>query len=136
MMSERKDRTEVTPGTGNASATRRTFLRRLGVGAGAAAAVGAALPAVAREPGAPFGSEPFIGEITMFAGNFAPRGWAFCEGQTLPISGNDALFSILGTTYGGDGRKTFGLPDLKKQENRLGGVRHIIAVQGIYPSRS
>lgn len=58
-------------------------------------------------------SEPFIGEITMFCGNFAPRGWAFCNGQLLVISQNQALFSILGTTYGGDGRTTFGLPDLR-----------------------
>ena len=58
-------------------------------------------------------SDPFIGEIVMFAGNFAPRGWAFCEGQLLPISQNTALFSLLGTTYGGDGRTTFGLPDLR-----------------------
>ena len=57
--------------------------------------------------------EPFIGQVTIFAGNFAPRGWAFCEGQLLPISSNTALFSILGTTYGGDGRTTFGLPDLR-----------------------
>lgn len=57
--------------------------------------------------------EPFIGEIIMFAGNFAPRGWAFCDGQLLPISSNQALFSILGTTYGGDGRTTFALPDLR-----------------------
>lgn len=58
-------------------------------------------------------AEPFIGEVTLFAGNFAPRGWAFCHGQLLPISSNSALFSILGTTYGGDGRTTFGLPDLR-----------------------
>jgi len=58
-------------------------------------------------------SEPFIGEIRMFAGNFAPRDWAFCSGQLLPISQNDALFSLLGTIYGGDGRTTFGLPDLR-----------------------
>ena len=58
-------------------------------------------------------SEPFLGQITMFGGNFAPRGWAFCDGQLLPISQNTALFSILGTTYGGDGRTTFGLPDLR-----------------------
>jgi microcystin-dependent protein len=51
--------------------------------------------------------------IVQFAGNFAPRGWAFCEGQLLPISQNQALFSILGTTYGGDGRTTFALPDLR-----------------------
>ena len=57
--------------------------------------------------------DPFIGEIIMFAGNFAPRGWAFCDGQLLAISTNPALFSILGTTYGGDGRTTFGLPDLR-----------------------
>ena len=57
--------------------------------------------------------EPMIGEMKLFAGNFAPRGWAFCEGQTLPISENTALFSILGTTYGGDGRTTFRLPDLR-----------------------
>ena len=58
-------------------------------------------------------SEPFLGQITHFAGNFAPRGWAFCEGQLLPISQNTALFSLLGTIYGGDGRTTFALPDLR-----------------------
>ena len=58
-------------------------------------------------------SEPFIGEIRMFAGNFAPRSWAFCDGQLLAISQNDALFSLLGTIYGGDGRTTFGLPDMR-----------------------
>ena len=58
-------------------------------------------------------SEPFVGEIRMFAGNFAPRGWAFCDGQLLAISANQALFDLLGTTYGGDGRKTYGLPDLR-----------------------
>lgn len=57
--------------------------------------------------------DPFIAEICMFAGNFAPRGWAFCEGQLLAISSHSALFSLLGTTYGGDGRTTFGLPDLR-----------------------
>lgn len=58
-------------------------------------------------------SEPFIGQIIMFGGNFAPRGWALCDGQLLPIAQNTALFSILGTTYGGDGRTTFALPDLR-----------------------
>lgn len=58
-------------------------------------------------------SDPTIGEITMFGGNFAPRGWAFCDGQLLSIAQNTALFSILGTTYGGDGRTTFALPDLR-----------------------
>lgn len=58
-------------------------------------------------------SDPFVGEIKMFAGNFAPRGWAFCDGQLLAVSQNDALFSLFGTIYGGDGRTTFGLPDLR-----------------------
>ncbi|OEJ98868.1 phage tail protein [Flavivirga aquatica] len=57
--------------------------------------------------------EPFLAEIIMFAGNFAPRGWALCNGQLLPIAQNTALFSLLGTTYGGDGRTTFALPDLR-----------------------
>ena len=57
--------------------------------------------------------EPFIGQIQAFGFNFAPRGWALCEGQLLSISANTALFSLLGTTYGGDGRTTFGLPDLR-----------------------
>jgi microcystin-dependent protein len=57
--------------------------------------------------------DPFIAEIVMFGGNFAPRGWALCDGQLLAISQNTALFSLLGTTYGGDGRTTFGLPDLR-----------------------
>jgi len=57
--------------------------------------------------------DPFIGEIKMFGGNFAPRNWALCQGQLLPISQNQALFSILGTIYGGDGRTTFALPDLR-----------------------
>ena len=58
-------------------------------------------------------AEPFVGEVRWFAGNFAPRGWAFCDGQLLAISSNAALFSLLGTTYGGDGRTTFGLPDMR-----------------------
>lgn len=57
--------------------------------------------------------EPFIGQIMGFGGNYAPRGWAFCNGQLMAISSNTALFSILGTTYGGDGRTTFALPDLQ-----------------------
>ena len=58
-------------------------------------------------------SQPYLGEIVMFAGNFAPRNWALCEGQLLAINSNQALYSILGTTYGGDGRTSFGLPDLR-----------------------
>jgi microcystin-dependent protein len=58
-------------------------------------------------------STPFIGEIRMFGGNFAPAGWAFCSGGVLSISENDVLFSLIGTIYGGDGQSTFGLPDLR-----------------------
>ena len=58
-------------------------------------------------------SEPFIAEVRIFAGNFAPRGWAFCDGQLLPIAQNTALFSLIGTIYGGDGRTTTGLPTLQ-----------------------
>lgn len=58
-------------------------------------------------------SESYLGEIRMFAGNFAPQGWALCNGQLLSIAENDALFALLGTTYGGDGQTTFGLPDLQ-----------------------
>ncbi|MBQ0945629.1 phage tail protein [Ideonella sp. 4Y16] len=60
-------------------------------------------------------SDQFIAEVRMFAGNFAPAGWAFCEGQVLPISQNTALFSLLGTTYGGDGQTTFALPNLSNR---------------------
>ena len=58
-------------------------------------------------------SEPFLGEIKIISWNFPPKGWTFCNGQLLPINQNQALFSILGTTYGGDGRQTFGLPNLQ-----------------------
>ena len=56
--------------------------------------------------------QPYVGEIRMFGGNFAPNGWMFCEGQTLPISENEVLFQLIGTTYGGDGEETFNLPNL------------------------
>ena len=58
-------------------------------------------------------AQPYVGEIRMFAGNFAPAGWMFCEGQLLPISENETLFQLIGTTYGGDGEETFALPDLR-----------------------
>ena len=58
-------------------------------------------------------SEPFVAEVKIYACNFAPRGWAFCNGQLLPIAQNTALFSLVGTTYGGDGRTTLGLPNLQ-----------------------
>ena len=74
--------------------------------------------------------EPFIGEVRWFAGNFAPRGWAFCDGQLLAISSNTALFSLLGTTYGGDGRTTFGIPDLRGR-----GMMHEGSGPGLSPRR-
>jgi microcystin-dependent protein len=58
-------------------------------------------------------AQPYVGEIRMFAGNFAPAGWQFCEGQLLPISENETLFQLIGTTYGGDGQSTFAVPDLR-----------------------
>ena len=58
-------------------------------------------------------ADPYVGEIRMFAGNFAPNGWMFCEGQLLPISENETLFQLIGTTYGGDGQSSFALPDLR-----------------------
>lgn len=58
-------------------------------------------------------AQPYVGEIRMFAGNFAPAGWEFCSGQQLPISENETLFQLIGTTYGGDGESTFNLPDLR-----------------------
>lgn len=60
-------------------------------------------------------AQPYIGEIRMFAGNFPPVGWLFCDGQLLPISENDALFTLIGTTYGGDGQSTFALPNLQSR---------------------
>ena len=76
--------------------------------------------------------EPIIGEVKYFAGNYAPRDWAFCQGQMMPIAQWQALFSILGTTYGGDGRTTFALPKIED----LNGCKAIIALEGVYPSRS
>lgn len=108
--------------------------------------------------------DPMLAEVRLFAGNFAPRGWMKCEGQIIPIKGKEALFSILGTTYGGDGRTTFALPDLRgrapigvgastgiedvllgQKTNRAAkgyesghslGMTYIIATQGTFPSRS
>jgi microcystin-dependent protein len=75
-------------------------------------------------------SGPYIGEIRLFAGNFAPAGWMFCDGQILPISENDALFNLLGTTYGGDGQSTFALPDLRSRAPLHRGANHQQAEQG------
>src|SRR2546423_5781059 len=60
-------------------------------------------------------SQPYVGEIRMFGGNFAPAGWMFCDGQLLPISENDTLFTLIGTTYGGDGQENFALPNLQSR---------------------
>ena len=106
---------------------RRRFFRRAGA---VAIGTGLLMPEVARAatrditPGTvvdaagrpirnPQGNQPYVGEIMLFGGNFAVRQWANCDGQLLAVSSNDALFSILGTTYGGDGRTTFGVPDLR-----------------------
>ena len=91
---------------------RRTFFS--GLAAGAAASLGMSKFAHATAlPPKEMQSDPFIGQIQTFGFSFAPRGWAKCDGQLLQISSNTALFSLLGTTYGGDGRTTFGLPDLR-----------------------
>jgi microcystin-dependent protein len=73
---------------------------------------------------------PFVGEIRMFAGNFAPAGWMFCEGQLLPISENETLFNLIGTTYGGDGQETFALPDLRGRLPMHFGSGFILAETG------
>ena len=110
--------TPVSPPAESAPApvARRDFLART------AAAIGVGLLAFAGRPALPggdqaraatTGAEPFIGEIMLFAGFFAPRGWADCNGQLLSIAQNIALFSLIGTTYGGNGQTTFALPDLR-----------------------
>ena len=71
-------------------------------------------------------SEPFIGEIRLFGGNFAPNGWLFCQGQLLSISDYDVLFNLIGTTYGGDGQVTFALPDLQSRVPIHQGAGHVI----------
>ena len=83
-------------------------------------------------------NEGTIGEIRLFSGNFAPRDWAFCNGQTLAIAQNTALFSILGTQYGGNGSTTFQLPNLAPMKESDGGqtpINYVICLYGIYPAR-
>lgn len=75
-------------------------------------------------------AQPYVGEIRMFAGNFAPAGWMFCEGQLLPISENETLFNLIGTTYGGDGQSTFALPDLRGRVPMHQGNGFIMAETG------
>lgn len=91
-------------------------------------------------------AQPYVGELRIFAGNFAPAGWMFCEGQLLPISENETLFNLIGTTYGGDGQSTFALPDLRgrlplHQGNgyvlaETGGVEEVTLSIGQIPSHS
>src|SRR5215213_2510617 len=75
-------------------------------------------------------AQPYVGEIRMFGGNFAPAGWMFCEGQLLPISENETLFQLIGTTYGGDGQSTFALPDLRGRTPIHQGNGFILAETG------
>jgi microcystin-dependent protein len=79
-------------------------------------------------------SQPYVGEIRMFAGNFAPAGWMLCQGQLLPISENETLFQLIGTTYGGDGQSTFGLPNLSSRvpvhAGTSGGTTRVIGETG------
>jgi microcystin-dependent protein len=75
-------------------------------------------------------AQPYVGEVRMFAGNFAPAGWMFCEGQLLPISENEILFQLIGTTYGGDGQETFALPDLRGRLPMHQGNGFILAESG------
>src|SRR5262252_438444 len=91
-------------------------------------------------------SSPFIGEIRMFGGNFAPVGWAFCNGALIPISENDALFTLIGTTYGGDGQETFALPNLQSRIpvhvgpgfalGQTGGTESVTLTTGQIPSHT
>src|SRR5512138_3168989 len=80
-------------------------------------------------------AQPYVGEVKMFAGNFAPAGWMFCEGQLLPISEYETLFILIGTTYGGDGQSTFALPDLRGRlplhnGTDSGGMTYVIGEAG------
>lgn len=78
--------------------------------------------------------EPFLGQIELFPYNFAPTNWMLCEGQSLQISQNQALFALIGTTFGGDGQTTYQLPNLKGKEPAPG-LQYCIAIQGIFPQR-
>ena len=79
--------------------------------------------------------EPFIRQIELFPYTFAPRSWMYCEGQLLSISQYQTLYALMGTNFGGDGRTTFALPDLKGKEP-IPNMRYCIALEGIFPSRS
>ena len=95
--------------------------------------VAAALTIGSTQTAQAFGPEAYIGSVSLFASNFCPRNTLEADGKLLQISSNTALFSLLGTTYGGDGRTTFGLPNMKPPAK---GLRYCVIVNGIYPSRS
>lgn len=82
------------------------------------------------------GYEPFYGEISLFSGYILPRGYAYCDGRRLPIMKYQALYTVIGSTYGGDNKTYFCLPNYKALEVPQKGLRYIIALYGIYPSRS
>lgn len=128
-----------------ANAERRGFIKRMFAFAAAGAVVAAATPRTALADG-----DPWIGEIALVPFNFAPRGWAFCDGQILSIAQNTALFALLGTTYGGNGQTTFALPDLRGRVpmhagggsgpglsaytlGEQGGVENVVLIQGQMP---
>jgi microcystin-dependent protein len=119
-MSRRPNETDAaTPLDAAPPMTRRELLRRMAIGGGAMLLLPGCIDEGPEDPG-PAGDvsmasdvEPFIGEIRLMSFNFAPKGWALCNGQSLAISQNQALFALLGTTYGGDGRTTFALPNLR-----------------------
>lgn len=121
------------------SVDRRGFL---GVGAIAAGGIGAT--ALGSPVTSEAGTDPFLGEILAIPYTFAPRGFVFCEGQTLPVNQNQALFSLIGNRFGGDGRTTFALPNTRPVEeemrratrSRVPPFRYVIALTGTYPSRS
>ncbi len=94
-----------------------------------------AVATLATARAATMGLDPFLGEVMLVPYNFAPRGWTFAAGQVMAISQNTALFSLLGTTYGGNGTTTFALPDLSGLEP-VCGMHWVIALEGVYPSRN
>jgi microcystin-dependent protein len=101
------------------------------------AGIGAAMALCASPSGASAQSEPFLAQIMIFAGNFCPQGWAMTNGQIMSISQNTALFSLLGTMYGGNGQSTFALPIIKPIITVSGqAFTTCIALQGIFPSRN
>ena len=108
-----RDTSKQNAGPASPPLGRRGFLARIAAAAGGAALLGRLPRAAEAAPTSTLNSDPWVGEIALVAFTFAPRGWALCNGQLLAISTNQALFSLIGTIYGGDGRSTFALPDLR-----------------------